>query len=415
MARLSRRSFLQTAAAGAVATPLARSQRSQPRPDVVVVGAGAFGGWTALHLREMGHGVSLIDAYGPGNGRAASGGETRQIRVGYGDQEIYSRWVLRALEKWKARELEFGESLLLTTGRLQLASAWTEELSATRSVFEKLRVAYEVVPHDELSKRHPQMRPEGVEFALFEPSAGVLRARYAMQVVARAFGKKGGRFQIGRVDSPQESGSALSRISLGGGESLSAATYVFACGPWLPKVFPELLGKKIFTPRRDTFFFGTPAGDVRFDHPNLPNFADVGYYGFASIDGRGFKLCPQGEQVAFDPDLDERVHNAYLLERARAFLAHRFPDLEDQPLLESRVCQTEMSIDEHFIVQKHPQWDNVWIAGGGSGHAFKHGPVVGEYVARRVAGEDAESELEAVFRIKPETFDASVFSGARRY
>ncbi len=412
MARLSRRRFLQTAAAGAVAAPLVRSQ---PSPDVVVVGAGAFGGWTALHLREMEHGVTLLDAYGPGNGRAASGGETRQIRVGYGDQEIYSRWVLRALEKWKEREQEFGESLLLTSGRLQLASAWTSELRATRSVFEKLGVAYEVVPHDELSKRHPQMRFEGVEFSLFEPGAGVLRARHSMQVVARAFEKKGGRFRIGRAEPPAGAGSTLGRISLAGGGSLSAGTYVFACGPWLPKVFPELLGRKIFTPRRDTFFFGTPAGDDRFDYPNLPNFDDVGYYGFPNVDSRGFKLCPMGERVAFDPDLDERVHNAYLLQRARAFLAHRFPALANQPLLESRVCQTEMTVDEHFIVQKHPDWSNVWIAGGGSGHGFKHGPVVGEYVARRVAGKDEERELESLFRIKPESFDESVFSGRRHY
>jgi sarcosine oxidase len=412
MTRLDRRTFLKTTAASVVSAPLVRAE---PAADVVVVGAGAFGGWTALHLREMGHAVTLLDAYGPGNGRAASGGETRQIRVGYGDQEIYSRWVLRALEKWKAREEEFGQSLMLKAGRLQLAASWTPELRATRTVFEKLGVAHEVVPHEELAKRHPQMRPEGIEFALFEPSAGVLRARYAMQVVASAFEKKGGRVRIGRAEPPSGSGSALSRISLRGDESLSAAAYVFACGPWLPKVFPELLGRKIFTPRRDTFFFGTPAGDIRFNHPNLPNFADAGYYGFSNIDSRGFKLCPQGEQVAFDPDLDERVHNAYLLERARAFLAHRFPDLKDQPLLESRVCQTEMSVDENFIVQKHPQWDNVWIAGGGSGHGFKHGPVVGEYVARRVSGKDEEPELEAMFRIKPEEFPASIFSGARRY
>jgi glycine/D-amino acid oxidase-like deaminating enzyme len=259
------------------------------------------------------------------------------------------------------------------------------------------------------------MRPEGIEFALFEPSAGVLRARHTMQVVARAFEKKGGRLAIGRAEPPSGSGSSLARLSLAGGASVSAGTYVFACGPWLPKLFPELLGRKIFTPRRDTFFFGTPAGDVRFHYPNLPNFADTGYYGFSNIDSRGFKLCPQGEQVAFDPDLDERVHNGYLLERARAYLAHRFPDLKDQPLLESRVCQTEMTVDENFIVQRHPQWENVWIAGGGSGHGFKHGPVVGEYVARRVAGRDEEPELEALFRIKPETFPASMFSGARRY
>jgi glycine/D-amino acid oxidase-like deaminating enzyme len=122
-----------------------------------------------------------------------------------------------------------------------------------------------------------------------------------------------------------------------------------------------------------------------------------------------------GERVAFDPDLDERVHNAYLLQRARAFLAHRFPALANQPLLESRVCQTEMTVDEHFIVQRHPDWTNVWIAGGGSGHAFKHGPVIGEYVARRVAGKGEDPELEALFRIKPESFDDSIFSGARHY
>lgn len=412
MARLSRRSFLQTAAAGAIAAPRVRTQ---PLPDVVVVGAGAFGGWTALHLREMGHAVTLVDAYGPGNGRAASGGETRQIRVGYGDQEIYSRWVLRALEKWKAREQEFDERLLFRTGRLQLASGWTEELRATAQVFEKLGVESEVIPHDELGKRYPQMRPEGIEFALFEPGAGVLRARFSMQVVAEWFAKKGGTFRIARAEPPAGTGSTLDRVLLAGGGSLSAGAYVFACGPWLPKVFPELLGRRIFTPRRDTFFFGAPSGDDRFNYPNLPNFDDTGYYGFPNIDSRGFKLCPMGERVAFDPDLDERVHNAYLLTRARAFLARRFPDLEHQPLLESRVCQTEMSVDEHFMVQKHPQWDNVWIAGGGSGHGFKHGPVVGEYVARRVAGKDEEPELEATFRIKPETFEASVFSGARRY
>src|SRR3989304_4547206 len=188
MARRSRRTFLQRAAAGAVAAPLVRTQ---PSPDVVVVGAGAFGGWTALHLREMGHAVTLVDAYGPGNGRAASGGETRQIRVGYGDQEIYSRWAIRALGKWKAREQEFGERLLFRTGRLQLASGWTEELRATAQVFEKLGVESEGIPHDEPGKKYPQMRPEGIEFALFEPGAGGLRAGFPTPGGGRQLGAEG--------------------------------------------------------------------------------------------------------------------------------------------------------------------------------------------------------------------------------
>jgi glycine/D-amino acid oxidase-like deaminating enzyme len=244
--------------------------------------------------------------------------------------------------------------------------------------------------------------------------AGALKARYAMQLVAEAFQRKGGRLVIARAEPPSTGRASLDRLSLRGGGSLSAAAYVFACGPWLPKVFPDLLGKKIFTPRRDVFFFGTPAGDTRFDHPNLPNYVEEGYYGFPNLDGRGFKVCPSGEMTPFDPDLDERVVSGYQLQRARAYLARRFPTLADQPLVESRVCQTENSVDEHFIVQKHPDLTNVWIAGAGSGHGFKLGPVVGEYVARRVSGKDLEPEVEATFRIKPETFPSSYFSGARR-
>jgi glycine/D-amino acid oxidase-like deaminating enzyme len=412
MRRFSRRRFLETAAAGVVA---ARTARAQSSSDVVVIGAGAFGGWTALHLREMGHEVTLLDAYGPGNARASSGGETRQIRVGYGDRESYSRWVLKAFGKWKEREEEFGEKLLVPTGRLQLAPSWTEGLRATQKVFDKLGVAQETISHDELQKRYPQMRAEGVELAHYEPGAGVLRARYAMSVVANAFVKKGGRFTIARAEAPVGTGSSLERLSIGGGHAVSAASYVFACGPWLPKLFPEILGRKLYSPRRDVFFFGPPPGDGRFEAGSLPNFSEDAYYGFPSIDGRGVKVCPTGEATPFDPDRDERVASGYQLQRARAYLASRFPALADQPLVESRVCQLEMTVDEHFIVQRHPQWANVWIAGGGSGHGFKHGPVVGEYVARRVSGEDEEPELEAMFRIKPETFDASVFSGARQY
>jgi glycine/D-amino acid oxidase-like deaminating enzyme len=409
---LSRRAFLKAAAGGAMAAPLVRAQ---PAPDVVVIGAGAFGGWTALHLREMGQSVTLLDAYGPGNSRSASGGETRQIRAGYGDQELYSRWAVRALAMWRAREDEFGEKLLLRTGRLQLASDWNEELRGTAKVFEKLGIESEFIQRGQLEKRYPQMGFEGIEFALFEPGAGVLRSRFSMQVVADRFEKKGGTFRIARAEPPSGSGPRLDRLALSGGGSLSAGSYVFACGPWLPKVFPELLGRRIFTPRRDIFFFGVPSGDARFSYPNLPNFDDAGYYGFPDIDGRGFKLAPMGERVAFDPDLDERVNNGYLLPRARAFLARRFPALAGQPLVESRVCQTEMTVDENFIVEPHPDWSNVWIAGGGSGHGFKHGPVVGEYVARRVSGSDEEPELEALFRVKPEMFSESTFSGRRHY
>ncbi|HET7292752.1 MAG TPA: FAD-dependent oxidoreductase [Vicinamibacteria bacterium] len=400
-----RRTFLKIAGAGAVAA--SSRAAGQASAEVVVVGAGAFGGWTALCLRELGASVTLLDAYGPGNSRASSGGETRQIRAGYEDRELYTRWVLLAFERWRAREREWGRKLLFETGRLLLAPQWSDSLKVTKAVLDKFGVPNETLSHDELRRRYPQMNPEGVGVALFEPTTGVLMAREGCRAVAEAFQKKGGRFRIARAVPGKASGSRLADVALSDGSSLAASTFVFACGPWLPKVFPDLMKRKLFTPRRDVFFFGTPQGDDRFSYPNLPNFsedASQGYYGFPSIDGRGFKVCPVGELTAFDPDTDERLVSPYQAKRARDYLALRFPALRDQPLVETRVCQLEMSVDEHFIIQRHPAFENVWLVGGGSGHGYKHGPVVGEYVAERVLGRDRQPELEQVFSLKSNTF-----------
>ena len=407
MPRLNRRDFLKVTGVEAGALALASRVSAEPSPDVVVVGAGAFGGWTALHLREKGAAVTVLDAYGPGNSRASSGGETRQIRAGYEDRELYTRWVLEAFGRWKAREQEFGRKLLFETGRLLLAPEWDESLKVTKVVLDKYGVPNEVLSPDDLRRRYPQMNSEGVGVALFEPTTGVLKAREGCIAVAEAFQKKGGRFRIARAQPGRTSGTRLLDVTLADGTAVAAATFVFACGPWLRKVFPEILKKKLFTPRRDVFFFGTPPGDDRFSYPNCPNYSEdnsLGYYGFPSFDNRGFKVCPVGEKTAFDPDTDERIVSAYEVKRARDYVAFRFPALKSQPIVETRVCQLEMSVDEHFIVDRHPAFENVWLVGGGSGHGYKHGPVVGEYVAERVLGKDRRPELEKVFKLKGETF-----------
>jgi glycine/D-amino acid oxidase-like deaminating enzyme len=158
------------------------------------------------------------------------------------------------------------------------------------------------------------------------------------------------------------------------------------------------------------FFFGTPPGDERFNHPNIPSFCEeesAGFYGFSSIDDCGFKICPTGELTAFDPDSDDREVSEDLVQRVRHYLGLRFPALKNQPLVETRVCQLEMSVDEHFVIDRHPEFDNVWMAGGGSGHGFKHGPVVGEYVAKRATERECDPELETVFRLKADTHTLS--------
>jgi sarcosine oxidase len=383
--------------------PAAMPATRGPSPEVAVVGAGAFGGWTALYLREAGHQVMLVDQYGPGNALASSGGDTRQIRAGYGEREYYTRWVLKAIERWQARQAEWQQELFFRTGQLTVAQDWSANLTATRSTFDRLHVPYEIIAPDELRRRFPQISTNG-EFGFFTPTTGVLKAREGCIAVANSLRRKGGGVLTARAVPGRREGRRLLDVRLSTGDTLSAQSFVFALGPWLPKAFPEVLANKLRTPRRVVFFVGTPPGDERFTHPNFPAWGAGGAYGFPSIQGRGFKLAPDIDDIAVDPDTQERVLTAVEIQKCREFVARWFPGLRDRPIVEGKVCQYENSIDQNFIVDRHPDYDNVWLVGGGSGHGYKHGIVLGEYVANRVTDQDAEPELAEHFRIKPGKF-----------
>src|SRR6267142_2709016 len=421
MSAFNRRRFLKTAGAGvgtlaaSWSASLSRSWNASlsgerqgsvanPNAEFVVVGAGAFGGWTALYLREMGFSVTLIDQYGPGNARATSGGESRQIRAGYGERELYTRWVLQAFERWKAREAEWGKKLFFRTGQLSLAREWTKDLTDTRKVFDKLGVKYEVVKHDDLGRQYSQMNTQSVDFGMYTPSTGVLKAREGCVAVAQAFEKKGGRLVTAKVELGRRASGTLQDVALSTNQRIAAQTFVFACGPWLPKVFPSVMKNKLATPRRVVFFYGTPPGDERFTYPNFPTWSVDNAYGFPSIEGRGFKVVPTFERELVDPDTHEHSLTADELRKGRAFAAKWFPALARQPLVDSRICQREDSVDDHFIVQPHPELSNVWLVGGGSGHGYKHGIMLGDDVANRVVGKDKNPELAETFKLKDGTF-----------
>jgi glycine/D-amino acid oxidase-like deaminating enzyme len=174
------------------------------------------------------------------------------------------------------------------------------------------------------------------------------------------------------------------------GRTLEADRIVFACGPWLPKLFPELLGSRIFPTRQEVFFFQPEAGDRRFEVGALPGWADFNggdiYYGFPDLEGRGFKIAHDRHGPAMDPDSGDRRPSAEALNDVRAFMTRRFPALAKRPLSESRVCQYENSANGDLLIDFHPRFPNVLLVGAGSGHGFKHGPEVGRYASQLIAG-----------------------------
>jgi monomeric sarcosine oxidase len=371
--------------------------------DVAVVGAGVFGAWTAYQLQRSGKRVVLIDAHGPGHSRSSSGGESRIIRMGYGEDEVYTRSALRSLQLWKEFFAQVREPLFHQTGVLWLAHDDDPYPARSAETLGTAGIAFEKLTTSEVSRRYPQIGLDRISWAMLEPESGILLARRAVRAVVREAIKKGVEYVQDAVKPPPGAGS-LRQLAIANGPYISAGQYVFACGPWLPKIFPDLLAQGIHPTRQEVFFFATPAGQS-FTAPALPTWIDFKdeAYGLPDLEGRGIKIAIDRHGPSFDPDSDDRIVSAAGLDEVRRCLARRLPALKDAPVTETRVCQYENTANGDFLVDLHPQFDNVWLVGGGSGHGFKHGPVVGEYVAARVAGSTAG--IEPRFSLETKALD----------
>lgn len=372
--------------------------------DVAVIGAGVFGAWTAYELQRAGRRVILIDAYGAANSRSSSGDESRIIRMGYGGDEVYTRSAQRSLKRWQEFFADCNEQLFHQTGVLWLAHEDDPYPVRTQETLTRVGIPFERLTTNEVARRYPQIGLEEIAWAIFEPESGVLSARKAVQAVVRAAINSRVDFLqdalamsdagVSAVTHAREARATLEAMTTTRNQRISAAAFVFACGPWLPKLFPDLLGERIQPSRQEVFYFGAPSGDSLFSAPALPAWIDFKdeAYGLPDIEGRGVKVAIDRHGEPFDPDSGDRVVTSEGLAETRRFLARRLPSLKDAPVIETRVCQYENTSNGDFLIDRHPGFENVWLVGGGSGHGFKHGPAVGEYVAARINGSSASVE-----------------------
>jgi sarcosine oxidase len=169
------------------------------------------------------------------------------------------------------------------------------------------------------------------------------------------------------------------------GERLEGDHVIWAGGAWLARLFPDLV--RLTVTRQEVFFFGAPPS---WQAPSVPAWVDydAGIYGVGDVDGRGFKVAPDAHGPEFDPDLDDRVVSTEKEQESRDFLGRRFPALAGAPLVGSRTCPYSLTADLNFLIAPHPEHESVWLLGGGSGHGFKHGPALAEYVERLLNAEE---------------------------
>lgn len=447
---LPRRDFLRVAGVGAgallagcappapfnaVPAPGIDPKRAGARRDqhVIVIGAGAWGGWTAYHLQSRGVRVTLVDQYGPGNSRSTSGDETRGIRSSYGDRasgELWTPWARTAIARWKVFEKEWGPvfrtSFFHETGDVIMRATREPFITRTIDLWKANNVAHEVLSGDEARKRWPVIKADDITVAITEPDAGVVRCRAATQAVASAAQKLGTTLVVGRVRPGPIVNGQMDGVVLDDGTVIRGDAYVFACGPWLRKLFPYM-ENRVRIPIGHALYFGVPAGDTRFQFPNLPSFNFPGVTGWPMlpVDSRGFRVrgaiaaappaagaptpppapATPPDPALQDPDLSPRWTNQDRVDGARRFLAARFPLLANAPLLETRACHYESSINQNFIVDFVPGTTNAWIAGLGQAEGFKFGPVIGDYIAQRVVGIEGDPKLKAAFALPTKEYE----------
>jgi glycine/D-amino acid oxidase-like deaminating enzyme len=376
--------------AGALAPAVLRAAKPGSAAQVAVIGAGVFGAWTAEHLRRSGHRVTLVDMAGPANNRASSGGESRMTRAGYGKDEIYSRMARDSLAEWKTLSSVSGLPIFVPHGVLFFTATPDDYFTQSLAVNRKLGLPVEQLDRAALARRFPMIDFTGIELGMFEPGFGALMARRAVQTLVERFVRSGGTYLKGFAQALRSSSDIANQLWLSSGERIAADKFVFAAGPWLPKIFPDVLGQRIFATRQEVFFFAPPAGDRRFLPAAMPGWADFNggdvYYGFPDLEGRGVKFAHDSHGVEVDPDTQSREPTKVALDEIIAFRDRRFPLLKNAPLTEARVCQYENSSNGDFLIDRHPEMSNVFLVGGGSGHGFKHGPEVGRLAAQLLQG-----------------------------
>lgn len=325
------------------------------------------------------------------------------MRATYGPDQPYTEMAARALKLWEKYERKWKRQFLHHSGVLWMVSNRDDSLE--RGSIRMLRAAkikYQELSPGQMRKQWPQINYEGIEWGIFEPECGYLDARASCAAVVQALEGAGGEYRQVAVAEPQEPFPQSKRgILMSDGSHLAADYYVFACGPWMGELFPETIGSLIRATKQDVFFFGTALRDsIDFTDTRLPVWADHGdkfIYGIPGNDCRGFKIADDTRGPNLDPTNGERIINSETLKEIREYVAFRFPALKDAPLLEARVCQYEQTPDSHFVIDRLPGNEKVWLLGGGSGHGFKHGPAIGEMMAELVL---KDSEPNPTWRLE---------------
>jgi len=350
--------------------------------DVIVLGLGGMGSAAAFELTRRGRRVLGLEQYSLGHDRGSSHGQTRIIRTAYFEHPNYVPLLRRAYQRWYELEQLQGKRLFTECGCLSIGTPEGTLVAGVRRAAMEHSLSVENLSAAELRRRYPVFRFSDEYVGVFERDAGFLNVEDCVLAHAEEARKLGAHLRTGTpVRSWKTTGSGV--VVQTEGQEFTADRLVIAAGAWAGRVLADL-GLPLTVRRKVLFWYGTGRPD-QYRRDVFPvyitDMPQGTYYGFPVLDASGHKVARHdGGQIVTDPATVNRDVTEDDGADCRTFLRDHLPGV-DGPLMNARVCLYTLTPDEHFAIGVHPQYPQVSIAAGFSGHGFKFTSVVGEILA----------------------------------
>jgi len=350
--------------------------------DAIVLGTGGAGSAALYQLANRGHAVLGLDRFAAGHDRGSSHGHTRIIRKAYYEHPDYVPLLQRAYQLWEELQQVSGESLYVPAGLLSVGLPEGSIMRGIQASANEHNLPLEQLTAEQVQQRWPGYRvPEGYT-SLFEEEAGFLMVEEAVRVHLEQAQQAGATFLSDQavVDWSIDGANVLVRTET---DEFSAARLIITAGSWSA----DLIGKLGFELRilRKALHWYRVAADQYQCSQGAPTFfydtPDGYFYGFPAIDGRGLKVAQHtGGEVVTDPLQVDRELDVTEQAQVATFLQKFLPAVSSEAT-DHAICLYSMTADEHFIVDRHPEHEQVVFAAGLSGHGFKFTSVLGSILA----------------------------------
>jgi sarcosine oxidase len=351
--------------------------------DVIVIGLGGMGSAAAYHLAARGQRVLGLEKFTPAHDKGSSHGGSRIIRQSYFEDPAYVPLLLRAYELWEQLANDTGLEVYRLTGGLFIGAPDAMTVAGSQRASQVWDLPHEMLDAEEIRRRFPTLSPYPGDIALYEAKAGFARPEMTVAAQINLAESAGADLHFGEpvIEWSETAGGVSVTTACG---TYTAGQVVICPGAWAPALLAEF-GIPITVERQVLYWFDPRGGTTPFEeHPIWIHEDSTGMqaYGFPAIDGPGggVKVAFFRKGVVCTPETIDRTVREGEISEMRDRVARVVPAL-DGPCLHSATCMYSNTPDEHFVIARHPDSENITVACGFSGHGFKFVPVVGEILA----------------------------------